>query len=108
MTKRPDDAKRLDRYDSDHEDCSPHPESAVSRVVRLASLGLVVFVVSVVIIHIALLLLAAVALSSSCGENCYTDIYLGGGFVVANLVVSLAIAATVVRYRARKRPRSRA
>lgn len=43
----------------------------------LAGLALIVFVVSVVVLHIASLFFAAAVLAGSCGENCRTTVYLG-------------------------------
>jgi hypothetical protein len=65
----------------------------------LAGLALVVFVVSVVVLHIASLFVVAAVLIGS-GESGHTTVYLGLGFVIVTLVAAIAIAAGAVRYAA--------
>jgi len=74
----------------------------MARVLGLAFLGLVVFVVSAVATHVALLLFAGTVLSGSCGPNCYTDVYLGPEFYLVTLGVAGCVAALVVRRVARR------
>jgi ABC-type sugar transport system permease subunit len=71
----------------------------------LAALALVIFVVSVVVLHIVSLFVVAAVLEGSCGDNCYTTVYLGPGFVIVTLVAAIAIAAGAVRYAAGKMTR---
>jgi hypothetical protein len=66
----------------------------------LAGLALVVFVVSVVVLHTASLYFAAAVLEGSCRENCHTAVYLGPGLPVLIMVAAIAIAAGAVRYAA--------
>jgi hypothetical protein len=77
----------------------------VMRRFTLAGLALVVFVVSVVVLHIAMLVVVVAALEGSCGESCHTDLYLGLGFVIVIVVAAIAIAAGAVRYAAGKMTR---
>ena len=55
-----------------------------------------VFVVSVVVMYVALLLLSGVVLSGSCGPNCYTDVYLDAGYCLVGLAVCVAVTIVVV------------
>ena len=79
----------------------------MTRILGLALLALIVFVVSAVVMYIALLLLSAVVHSDSCGPNCYTDVYLGVGFYLVGLVVCVAVTVVVVRGAARRTSRGR-
>lgn len=72
------------------------------RALGLASLGLVVFVAAVVVLWVASLFAASAFLGGSCGEGCYTDVYLGLGVVGAIPVVAVAITWAVVRIVARR------
>ena len=69
----------------------------MTRVLGLALLAVGVFVVSALVMYVALLLISAVVLSGSCGPNCYTDVYLDAGFYLAGLVVCVAVTVVVVR-----------
>lgn len=76
----------------------------VRRVVGLAVLAMVVFVVSVVALSTALVVVAGTVLSEDCGrgENCYTDVYLGPGVLVLTVALSVALTTLVVRFAARR------
>ena len=80
----------------------------VKRVVGLAVLAIVVFVVSVVALSVALVVVAGTAFSEDCaqGENCYTDVYVGPGVLVLTVAVSVALTTPAVRFAARRTRRS--
>ena len=72
----------------------------VTRLLGLAGLALAVFALAAIAAWIALLVLAA-SLGGSCGENCYTDVYIGPVFLVP--LIALAVTVLVVRRVARRK-----
>ena len=79
--------------------------SVVTRLLGLAALAVAVFVVAAAATWFALLVLAA-GLGGSCGENCYTDVYIGPVLLVP--AIALAVTALVVRRAARRSTAGRA
>lgn len=69
------------------------------RAAALAALSVVVFLTSAVALVVVLYLAGG---TSSCGENCYRDLYFGPEVLIVVVIVSLGVTALILRYAVRR------